>query len=353
MGGLVHPRILEHDAAAAKIYAERRRGRRANSLESDEASQIPERTWRRQEPGAAGGDAAEDPTHGAQRRSRGRHAESLTESLWPTPPGFRRGVLDPGLAHRIGRRPWSWPAAQWGVALATAATVFLAAGAGVRVGVLRLRQRPPAGRGAGPRSPCGDRLLCCRSRRRAASNMADDGRATSFVTVYCLVESRRSSTSSTPWGCRRAEPPVPDANRFARDERRGGAVTRQRLRGHCTPGTRFPRGAARDDADRCRSKRLRVADHRVLRGRRDGSGSRCCWSSRARRSSSFLNFSKAALTSGVQAAFVVGCVASALLRLADRLDPRAIFGGLRGNRRCGQRAAVCRRSVGRGGAGAA
>ena len=37
------------------------------------------------------------------------------------------------------------------------------------------------------------------------------------------------------------------------------------------------------------------------------------------------NFAKAALTSGVQAGFVVGCLASALLGLADRLDPRRFF----------------------------
>jgi MFS family permease len=37
------------------------------------------------------------------------------------------------------------------------------------------------------------------------------------------------------------------------------------------------------------------------------------------------NFSKAALTSGVQAGFVIGCLASALLGLADRLDPRRFF----------------------------
>jgi MFS family permease len=36
-------------------------------------------------------------------------------------------------------------------------------------------------------------------------------------------------------------------------------------------------------------------------------------------------FQQAALTSGVQAGFVVGCVASALLGLADRADPRRIF----------------------------
>ena len=33
-------------------------------------------------------------------------------------------------------------------------------------------------------------------------------------------------------------------------------------------------------------------------------------------------FAQAALTSGVQAGFVIGCVASALLGLADRVDPR-------------------------------
>src|SRR6478735_10326199 len=36
-------------------------------------------------------------------------------------------------------------------------------------------------------------------------------------------------------------------------------------------------------------------------------------------------FQQAALTSGVQAGFVVGCIASALLGLADRADPRRIF----------------------------
>ena len=37
------------------------------------------------------------------------------------------------------------------------------------------------------------------------------------------------------------------------------------------------------------------------------------------------NFQKAALTSGVQAGFVIGCLASALLGLADRLEPRRFF----------------------------
>ena len=36
-------------------------------------------------------------------------------------------------------------------------------------------------------------------------------------------------------------------------------------------------------------------------------------------------FAQAALTSGVQAGFVVGCVASAVLGLADRVDPRRFF----------------------------
>jgi MFS family permease len=36
-------------------------------------------------------------------------------------------------------------------------------------------------------------------------------------------------------------------------------------------------------------------------------------------------FAQAALTSGVQAGFVLGCLASALLGLADRLDPRRFF----------------------------
>jgi MFS family permease len=37
------------------------------------------------------------------------------------------------------------------------------------------------------------------------------------------------------------------------------------------------------------------------------------------------SFTQAALTSGVQAGFVIGCVASALLGLADRVDPRRFF----------------------------
>ena len=37
------------------------------------------------------------------------------------------------------------------------------------------------------------------------------------------------------------------------------------------------------------------------------------------------NFAQAALTSGVQAGFVVGCLASALLGLPDRVDPRRLF----------------------------
>ena len=37
------------------------------------------------------------------------------------------------------------------------------------------------------------------------------------------------------------------------------------------------------------------------------------------------NFYQAALTSGVQAGFVIGCVVSALLGLPDRLDPRRLF----------------------------
>src|SRR5437763_5569474 len=37
------------------------------------------------------------------------------------------------------------------------------------------------------------------------------------------------------------------------------------------------------------------------------------------------NFFQAALTSGVQAGFVVGCLASALLGLPDRVDPRRLF----------------------------
>ncbi len=36
-------------------------------------------------------------------------------------------------------------------------------------------------------------------------------------------------------------------------------------------------------------------------------------------------FAQAALTSGVQAGFVLGCLASALLGLADRIDPRRLF----------------------------
>jgi MFS family permease len=37
------------------------------------------------------------------------------------------------------------------------------------------------------------------------------------------------------------------------------------------------------------------------------------------------HFAQAALTSGVQAGFVIGCLASAMLGLADRLDPRRFF----------------------------
>ena len=37
------------------------------------------------------------------------------------------------------------------------------------------------------------------------------------------------------------------------------------------------------------------------------------------------NFSQAALTSGVQAGFVLGCVASAILGLPDRVDSRRLF----------------------------
>src|SRR5689334_8702064 len=36
-------------------------------------------------------------------------------------------------------------------------------------------------------------------------------------------------------------------------------------------------------------------------------------------------FAQAALTSGVQAGFVIGCLASALLGLPDRVDPRRLF----------------------------
>src|SRR4029453_7605258 len=36
-------------------------------------------------------------------------------------------------------------------------------------------------------------------------------------------------------------------------------------------------------------------------------------------------FAQAALTSGVQAGFVLGCLASAMLGLADRIDPRRFF----------------------------
>ena len=39
------------------------------------------------------------------------------------------------------------------------------------------------------------------------------------------------------------------------------------------------------------------------------------------------SFMQAALTSGVQAGFVFGCVASALLGLADRIDPRRLIAG--------------------------
>src|SRR5213593_2612228 len=37
------------------------------------------------------------------------------------------------------------------------------------------------------------------------------------------------------------------------------------------------------------------------------------------------NFAQAALTSGVQAGFVIGCLASAILGLPDRIDPRRLF----------------------------
>jgi MFS family permease len=37
------------------------------------------------------------------------------------------------------------------------------------------------------------------------------------------------------------------------------------------------------------------------------------------------NFSQAALTSGVQAGFVIGCIASAVMGLADRIDARRLF----------------------------
>src|SRR5208282_6924327 len=37
------------------------------------------------------------------------------------------------------------------------------------------------------------------------------------------------------------------------------------------------------------------------------------------------HFSQAALTSGVQAGFVLGCLASAILGLPDRVDPRRLF----------------------------
>ena len=36
-------------------------------------------------------------------------------------------------------------------------------------------------------------------------------------------------------------------------------------------------------------------------------------------------FAQAALTSGVQAGFVIGCLASAVFGLADRVDPRRLF----------------------------
>jgi MFS family permease len=42
------------------------------------------------------------------------------------------------------------------------------------------------------------------------------------------------------------------------------------------------------------------------------------------------NFAQAALTSGVQAGFVVGCLASAILGLADRIDPRRFFAAAAG-----------------------
>ena len=37
------------------------------------------------------------------------------------------------------------------------------------------------------------------------------------------------------------------------------------------------------------------------------------------------NFAQAALTSGVQAGFVIGCLVSAFLGLPDRVDPRRLF----------------------------
>src|SRR5258708_9800710 len=37
------------------------------------------------------------------------------------------------------------------------------------------------------------------------------------------------------------------------------------------------------------------------------------------------NFAQAALTSGVQVGFVIGCLVSAFLGLPDRVDPRRLF----------------------------
>ena len=44
-------------------------------------------------------------------------------------------------------------------------------------------------------------------------------------------------------------------------------------------------------------------------------------------------FAQAALTSGVQAGFVLGCLTSAFFGLADRVDPRRLFAAVRRDRR--------------------
>ena len=51
------------------------------------------------------------------------------------------------------------------------------------------------------------------------------------------------------------------------------------------------------------------------------------------------NFAQAALTSGVQVGFVIGCLVSAFLGLADRVDPRRLFAASAAIARARQRAA--------------
>src|SRR5258708_15538049 len=48
-------------------------------------------------------------------------------------------------------------------------------------------------------------------------------------------------------------------------------------------------------------------------------------------------FAQAALTSGVQAGFVIGCLASAILGLSDRVDPRRLFAVAAGHLRAPHR----------------